>query len=381
MRIAIDGRYIHDHFPGIGRYTYNLIRGLANAVRDDTVVVVHNPDLPNSRYDIAALGSLPNIELARTASRPFSLAEQWQMPQLARRLKVDVWHAPYYIGPYLLPCPLVVTVHDAISSRYPQYLPSRAARFSYEVTMRLAMLAARQVIAVSRASYNDLERFFAVPPAKLTVVYEGADESYEPQSARAIENMRNRLHLPPRYALYLGMNKPHKNVTRLIEAWGLVQRKWHALDEVPGLPPLIMAGRSDPRYGQARETAERLSLGDSVRFLGDVAEADLPALYSGAMLFVFPSLYEGFGLPVLEAMACGAPVVCSTTPALLETAGDAALTVNPLDVQALAQAMLRVLTSTELRHDLSQRGRKQAARFEWERAAAETLQVYRAAGK
>ncbi len=381
MRIGIDGRFIHDHFPGIGRYTYNLIQGLASVVRDDTVVVAYNPGLPNSRYDLAALGNLPNIELASTESRPFSLAEQWQMPRLARRLGVDVWHAPYYIGPYLLPCPLVVTVHDAISSRYPQYLPSWTARFSYETTMRLAMMAARQVIAVSRASFNDLVHFFAVPAARLTVVYEAADPRYEPQPAQLLADLRRRLDLPQRYVLYLGMNKPHKNVVRLIEAWGLVQSKRRGLEDGASFPQLVLAGRSDPRYGQARETAERLNLGESIRFLGDVAEADLPALYSGAMLFVFPSLYEGFGLPVLEAMACGVPVVCSTTPALLETAGDAALMVNPLDVQALAQVMLRVLTSTELRHDLSQRGRQQAARFVWERAAAETLQVYRAAGK
>lgn len=370
MRLAIDGRFIHDHFPGIGRYTYNLARALADQAPGDTLLIIHNPRLPNTRYDLAVLCTRPNVQMVETEAAPFSLSEQWQLPRLARGLKLDAWHAPYYIGPYRLPCPLVVTIHDAISSRYPRDLPSLAARLSYETTMRLAMGAARRVIAVSQASRADLVRFFGVAPQCVAVVHEAADERYRPQRLDAVADVRGRLGLPERYVLYVGMNKPHKNLERLVQAWaGLPGAR-------DGSEHLVIAGRSDPRYPGARSLASQLGLADSVIFSGDVAEADLPALYSGATLFVFPSLYEGFGLPVLEAMACGAPVVCSSTPALLEVAGDAALTFDPLEVVAQTAALDRALSDPELRVRLRQHGLARAHQFSWQRAARETRNAY-----
>jgi alpha-1,3-rhamnosyl/mannosyltransferase len=189
--------------------------------------------------------------------------------------------------------------------------------------------------------------------------------------------MRARLGLPPRYVLYLGMNKPHKNLARLVEAWAQARRQ--ATTEAAADPSIqmVIAGREDARYPQARQAAERLAA--DVRFLGAVAEADMPALYSGATLFVFPSLYEGFGLPVLEAMACGAPVACSTAPSLLEIVGDAALTFDPLDVNEMASVLTRALSDEALRRRLGRQGQAQAAGFTWRRAAAETLLVYRQA--
>ena len=375
MRIAIDGRYIQDHFPGIGRYAYNLILGMAEGAEDDKLIVVHNPRLANTRFDMAALAQQARIEMVDTGVATFSLAEQWRLPRLAQQVEADIWHSPYFIGPYRLPCPLVVTVHDAISSRYPQYLPSPAARLSYEAGMRLALAAASRIIAVSEASHADLLRFFGARQDKLRVVHEAADVRYTPQTAAAVAAVRARLSLPEHYLLYLGMNKPHKNLARLVEAWGSVAA------DARGDAQLVIAGRADPRYPQAQQAASRLGVASSVRFVGDVAESDLPALYSGALLFVFPSLYEGFGLPVLEAMACGAPVLCSTTPALLEIVGDAAVAVDPLDVAALAQAMARLLADADLRQDVSRRGQEQARLFSWRRAAGETLAVYREIGR
>lgn len=380
MRIAIDARYVHDQFPGIGRYTYNLIGGLAQAAEADTIVVVHNSALPSSRFDVAALAELPRVEMAKTDVPLLSPSEQWRLPLLARRLRLDVWHTPYYVAPYVLPCPLVVTIHDAISSRYPQYLPSLGARLAYQATMRLAIQAARRVITVSQASRADLQHFFGLSVNKVDVVQEAAHSSYGPQPADVISNVLRRLGLRQPYALYLGMNKPHKNVARLVEAWRLAL----AYPDISGAQTadclagvqLVMAGRDDPRYTQAQMMVEQTGIGDCVRFLGDVAEQDMPAVYSGAEVFVFPSLYEGFGLPPLEAMACGAPVICSTTPALLETVGDAAITVDALDAGALAEALLRVLSQPELRQEMSKRSLAQAGRFNWLRTAHETLDVY-----
>ena len=373
MRIGLDGRYVQDHFPGIGRYTFNLIRGLASVAGDTTVVVVHNPRLTNSRYDMAALHLLPHVEMIECNVGAFSLAEQVDLPRLARRLGLDVWHAPYYICPYVLPCPLVVTIHDAIGSRYPQYLPSAAARLSYESAMRLAMRVARSIIAVSQASRDDLVHFFGANPSTVAVVAEAASDEYRPQPAAAIAGLRQRLGLPSSYVLYVGMNKPHKNLVMLIEAWARL---------TPSLPQpsphLIIAGRQDVRYPQAAQAAATAGAAGTVRFLGDVAEADLPSLYSGAQAFVFPSLYEGFGLPPLEAMACGVPVICSTTPALREVVGDAALTVDAANTVAWVETIGRVLADQNLQQDLRRRGTEQARRFSWQRTAADTLRVYRA---
>jgi alpha-1,3-rhamnosyl/mannosyltransferase len=172
--------------------------------------------------------------------------------------------------------------------------------------------------------------------------------------------------------LYLGSNKPHKNLVRLIEAWRIVTSSFQ-------LPAscLIVAGVWDERYPEVKLRAAELGLGDRVIFLGPVAESDLPALYSGATLFAFPSIYEGFGLPVLEAMACGVPVVCSNVSSLPEVAGAAALLVDPLDVDGLAAAIGRVLADGNLRAELRQKGVAQAARFTWEETARRTLAIYR----
>jgi len=176
--------------------------------------------------------------------------------------------------------------------------------------------------------------------------------------------------------LYLGSNKPHKNLERLVEAWALLQPRGSA--PAAGQPvPLVIAGAWDDRFPEARRRAEALSLGAQIRWLGPAPEADLPALYSGALLFVFPSLHEGFGLPVLEAMACGAPVVCSNSSSLPEVAGDAALTVDPLDTEKLASAIGQALEEERLRQELRAKGLRQAGSYSWPRTARLTIETYR----
>jgi alpha-1,3-rhamnosyl/mannosyltransferase len=182
--------------------------------------------------------------------------------------------------------------------------------------------------------------------------------------------------LPPNYVLYLGANKPHKNLERLVLAWEQVLA---AQDGTPP-PPLVLAGHHDPRYPEARRLVTQRGLGQHVRFVPDVAEADVPALYSGAQLFVFPSFYEGFGLPPLEAMACGTPVLCSAASSLPEVVGEAALLFDPSSVPDLTAGLLRLLRDADLRARLAAAGRQQSRLFAWERTAHETLAVYAAAG-
>jgi alpha-1,3-rhamnosyl/mannosyltransferase len=372
--IGIDGRYIQDHFPGIGRYTYNLTRALAQVAPDEVFVILHNPALLNTRYDLASLARFPNIELVRINVPTFSWTEQLRLPLVIGHLSLDICHSPYYIKPYWLPCPSVVTIYDLISKLFPQYLPSPWARLIFEFATRLALWSAHRVITTSQAARNDLIALYHVAPEKIAVTPMAADERFRPLNKREIEPARHKYGLPEQYVLYLGINKPHKNLVRLIEAWSLVIGHWDlGLDRWP----LVIAGHWDPRYPQARRKAAALGLEDSVIFLGDVAEADLPALYSGAELFVFPSIYEGFGLPPLEAMACGVPVLCSKTSSLPEIMGEAALTFDPLDVAEMAAKIGEALRDGALREEMREKGLRQAAKFSWERTAQETLEVYR----
>jgi glycosyltransferase involved in cell wall biosynthesis len=366
LRIGIDGRYIEDHFPGIGRYTYNLINKIPEIAREADFVVLHDPRLLNTRYDVEGLAHHPNLQLVAVDIPTLSLKEQYRLRSLAQGLSLDLLHSPYYIKPHWLPCPSVVTVFDLIPMIYPQSLPHRWLTWVFRGTAALAIRRADGIITISQSAKDDLVRLFGASPDEIAVSYLAADQRFRPVPDEEIERIRQKHGLPKRYMLYLGINKPHKNLVFLLQVFSQLKTE----------VTLVLAGKEDPRYPQAREEAERLDLGDSVVFLGEVADRDLPMLYNGAELFVFPSLYEGFGLPVLEAMACGTPVVCSNTSSLPEIVGDAAITLDPLDREAWVTALTEVLEKVHLRAELRAKGLEQAARFTWEKAAKETLAVY-----
>lgn len=366
MRIGIDGRYIQDHFPGIGRYTYCLCQGLAGLGGDHTLVIFCNHSLRNTRYDLSAFHAFENVELVEVNAPTVYLQEHVFIPRELSRQRVDLFHSPYYIRPYVVPCPTVVTIHDLIPLRYP--LSSRWTSLAFGLTTRLALLTARRVVAVSRATRDDLVSFYHVPSHKIAVIPEAADPHYRLLPPEAVADVRRRYSLPERFALHVGVNKPHKNLVRLVEAVGRIARQEDVY--------LVLAGRRDPRYGEERQAVSRMGMEKRVIFRDDVPEADLPALYNAAEMFVFPSLWEGFGLPVVEAMACGRPVICSSVSAMPEAAGEAAWLVDPLDVQDLALAIGTVWSNESLRQEMREKSLKQAARFSWERTAEETLHVY-----
>ena len=378
MRIGLDGRYIQDHFPGIGRYTYSLISALAPLAPADTLVVLTNPALPNSRYDLSTLASHGNIELVRVDIPTFSLAEQLRLPGVASQLSLSVLHSPYYVKPYRLPVPSILTIYDAIPTRYPGYYPLRT-RFLIRSLKRLALRSADHCLAISETTKADFASEYGIDPGRITAIPLAADARFRPLEPTAVVAVRQRYDLPQEYVLYLGINKPHKNLVQLAQAWAEMGRRTRTGRDRG--PVLALAGREDPRYPQARQRVLDLDLGDSVLFLGDVPESDLPALYAGATLFAFPSLYEGFGLPVLEAMACGTPVACSNTSSLPEIVGDAALTFDPEDVASIADVLQRLLGNADLRHAMSRRGLEQAGRFTWSHTALRTLEVYRSVAR
>ncbi len=327
MRIVIDARTTINHFPGIGRYVVNLARVMAPLLDEDERLILLRDLIQPSRWDLTTLTE-ERVQIVDVPASPFSLHQQWIIPRLLRRLGADVYHSPYYLMPYRPQLPTVVTVYDLIPLLFPQHV-SLTARLLFRWTTGLALRAASRVIVLSQATRRDLLAFYHPPPRKVTAIPLAADSSFHPPPPTEVERVRRKYALPEDYLLYLGINKPHKNLVRMIDAFA--RFTFHVSCFM-----LVIAGAWDSRYSEPRQRVDALGLESVVRFLGPVPEADLPALYAGAALFVFPSLYEGFGLPVLEAMACGTPVVCSNTSSLPEIMGEAALTFDPLNVKEMA---------------------------------------------
>ncbi|HEU4323170.1 MAG TPA: glycosyltransferase family 1 protein [Roseiflexaceae bacterium] len=360
----------------MGRYVYNLLRALGELEHPHRLLALHNPALPNRRFDMAALAALPSLELVETTARPFRPGEHLAIPRLLRRLGADCYHATYYVRPYVgLPCPAVTTLYDIIPRLFPGEA-SQNARLMFDSLTRLALRFSQRLIAISASARDDFAAAYRVPPGRIAVTPLAADPRFRPLPAAEQAAARARYGLPERYILTLSSNKPHKNLPALVEAYALLVAQESNSTLNTQHSKLLIAGHWDPRYPEARLAAERLGLGGRVLFLHGVADADLPALYSGAELFVYPSRYEGFGLPPLEALACGLPVVCGGASSLPEVVGDAALLVDPADPAALADGMRRALADEALRARLRAAAPLQAARFSWRRTAELTLRVY-----
>jgi len=362
MRIAIDARTATEHFPGIGRYVVNLTRGLIEIAPELGLSLLRDPSASARSFP------LPDAPRVACAASPFSIRQQWIVPAALRRLQAEVYHSPYYLMPYRPDTPTALTCYDTIPLIYPQYF-SGAQRLIYRLANTIALKVARIVFAISEATRADLARLFHIRPDRIRVTPLAADVHLQPPSAGAIEAARRKYGLPDAYVLYLGINKPHKNLSRLVQAWRELKTGRGAV--------LTIAGYWDARYSQVKTLVEEAGLKHEVVFLGPIPEADLPALYGGAALFVYPSLYEGFGLPVLEAMACGAPVACSDASSLPEVAGAAGLLFDPLSVESIADAIARALRDADLRADLRRRGLARASQFTWQRTAQQTLEAYR----
>ncbi len=372
MRVTLDARVATDHFPGIGRVAVQLAGALARRLPPDELLTLAPSAGAASRF--GALGG----ECVPCADTPFALAQQWRIPRQLARLRTDVYHSLYFGMPFLPGRPTVWTCHDLIPLVVPGVMDP-ARRFAYLALHRLAARAARRIVADSAATRADLARFVGVPEERITVVPLGIDERFrsvpggEDGAGVARAAALVGVALPERYLLHVGINKPHKNLVRLVRAVARAQAAAPARDLT-----LVIAGPWDPRYPEARAAVRDAGIESRVRFLGPIADEALPALYAGALAFVFPSLYEGFGLPVLEALAAGAPTITSRRSSLPEVAGDAALLVDPEDELALADAIGRLADDAGLRAELRARGRRRAAEFTWERVADAMIEIYRA---
>lgn len=365
-RIAIDARKWRDY--GIGTYVRNLVRHLARIDSETTYFLLcHGADAPTLR-DLAG-NFVPVVD----ESGGYSLGEHVTIPWKLRRLGVDLLHEPHYILPLFTPSRSVVTIHDCIHLLFPQYLPNAGALSYARYMMGHAIRRSAVVLTVSEASRQDILRFYPdADEERVQVVPNAIDPNLIANPGEdEIERVRERYQIRGRFVLYAGNIKPHKNLERLIEAFGRLKQR-PAFDDLK----LLIIGDDSHKYGSLRRAVEGAGIRQDVRFFGFVPDSTLAALYRLASVFAFPSLYEGFGLPPLEAMACGAPVVTSKISSLPEVVGDAAVLVDPYSVDEIADGIARVLEDDTLRMDLIERGHRRAHAFSWERSVTQIHDTY-----
>lgn len=372
LRVAIDVRHIRDF--GIGTYIRNLVHGLA-AIDTETHYL-----LASAYRDVPEFAALPqNFELA-TFKRPRQRYwEHVSYPWFLRSLRANVVHMPLNEVPLLMPQPYVVTVHDMSNLLFGQ---ASGLRENYHLfRFRRGLLRARGIIAVSDATQRDVEKLLGIPRGRIRLVYSAPDPRFfardtGPDAELGREQQLERFQIQRPFVLYAGRIRPHKNVPKLIEAFAVVR------NELENHPPyhdlrLVIIGDEISRHPEVRRAVVQTRSQHAVRFLGFLPFETLKIFYSSASVFAFPSLYEGFGLPPLEAMASGTPVLTSNVSSLPEVVGSAALVINPENVFDIARGIREILLDKDLREHLVSAGFQQAMRFNWRRTAEETLQVYR----
>jgi glycosyltransferase involved in cell wall biosynthesis len=371
MRIAFDGTTLTPGRTGVGYYTEHLLQHLAREVEatGDEIVVVSNKPIDTQQ-------PLPPHVRVHDGHR-FPVRLGWMQLRARRALdavRPDVAHFTNGMMPVGSPVSTIVTVHDMSLRLYPQCHPLRRLLLNRPL-MHVAIRQATSIVTVSESARRDLLRLHGIAADRVSVVHEAASPAFHPITDQStLDRVRARYRLPARFVLYVGTIEPRKNLSRLVEAFAQARRR--------GIPHhLVCVGPYGWSSRDLTGRIERLGMTDAVHFTGYAPFDDLPAIYNLGELFVFPSMYEGFGLPVVEAMASGTPVITSNTSSLGEIAGDAACTVDPTSIDAIADALVGVATDDAWRRELSARGLRRAAAFSWTQTAKEMLAVYhRAAG-
>jgi glycosyltransferase involved in cell wall biosynthesis len=362
MRVAIDIRRAGDY--GLGTYIRNIVNQLARIDDDSRYLLI------GERRHVAEFDPLPNnFELLEYAHQPGTFSTHLHLPWLLRKRRVDILHMPWFYAPAIVPSRLLITVHDLSDVLAPPVGASPPVQTGRLFFARRALNRADHIFAVSHASKRDLARFFHIPESKISVVYDAVDERFltEPLPADA-DRILERHAVNSPYVLYAGNIRPQKNLPRLIEAFAVAKAELRGNPEFDQLK-LLVIGEALNRHADLRRAVVRARVREDVRFLGFVPRPVLRVFYSRALAFLFPSLYEGFGLPPLEAMAHGTPVLTSNVSSLPEVFQEAALLVNPENVFDIARGIRQILTENALRQTLRRRGYERARMYSWEHAA------------
>lgn len=363
MKVLIEGLQAGNR-SGTGVYTERLVRELPRVADDLELVVLWPAGLPSPTPSDGRTTFVP----CRTGHGFRFLASPWTLRREAGRRRVDVVHYPASVGNLLPLRHTVLTVHDLSFLHHPEWFRRDRALYLRQTVARSVRRAAR-IVADSRATARDLEERLGVASERVDVIPLGVDEALAPAPDAAQEEARRKYGLPDRFLLYMGTLEPRKNLVRVVEAFGRIA------DEYPG--DLVLAGRYGWKTGALMKAVLASPHTARIHLPGFIAEEDKAAVLSAADVFVWPSLYEGFGLPPLEAMACGVPVVTSDRSSLPEAVGDAAVTVPPEDVEALTEGLRRLIADPARAEALRAAGRERAAAFTWRRTAERTLETYR----
>ncbi len=374
MHVAINAYFWNRPFVGSGQYTRQLVFHLNKFVSDLKITLIF-PQIPGEEEPEEVP---PDVAVKRVPARGGHLGkvlfEQQLFPKVCREVGADLAHVPYWGAPLRSPVPMVVTVHDLTTLLVPEYNRGAKARL-YNALVSASARGANHIITDSFASKLEIVDHLGIDEGRITAVYLAADASYTPQENNLVDMaVLRKYDLPDFYVLYLGGYENHKNVMTLLLAWTYV-------GQALGTDyPLVLAGRKPKEPSETFPDYDtyikQLRIEEYVQWLGYIDEEDKPVLYRNAETFVFPSKREGFGLPVLEAMACGTPVVSSNAASLPEVVGDAGFTIDPDDARGMAGAIISTIIQDNLAAEMRQNSQKQAAEFSWEKTATETLMVY-----
>jgi glycosyltransferase involved in cell wall biosynthesis len=370
LHIGIDAHAVGTGLAGNETYVTNLVEALAEVDTSNRYTLYVTKPAALERFagrwsNFAVRRTLPHTPLVRV---PLTLSAE------LRRRPVDLLHVQYTAPPFA-PCPVVATIHDLSFEHLPDTF-KRRSRAQLRLTVRRTARRAAQIITISEHSKRDIVETYRVAPERVSVTYLAAPSHFRfVEDERELRRVRQLYGIEGDYILAVGSVQPRKNLARLVRAYSDLRRSRAQAK----LPRLVVVGKLAWLYEETLRAVEECGVREDVTFTGYVAEADLPALYSGARCFVYPSFFEGFGLPPLEAMRCGTPVLVSDRTSLPEVVGDAGLLVDPFDTDAISAALARLIDDDELRRQLRERGLARAARFDWRETARRTLEVYQRA--
>lgn len=360
MNIIIDARMINRNLHGIARYTYELIKNFIKFNDIKLYLLTYEDRFFQEEF----LDQNKNIKNINLRSSFLDIKEQIELPfKLNKYKNKAIFHSPSFVSSPFIKCPTIMTIHDLNHLRFPEYY-TRFHEYYYNYIVKPSALRAKKILTVSEFSKKEIVNWLNCESEKVVVTYNGIDEKFKViEKNDKLRDIKEKYGLPKKFILYIGNLKPHKNVANLIKAIKKIDQK----------VTLVINGKSNESL---KKIIMENHVENKVKFIGYVDDNDLPILYNLAELFIYPSLYEGFGLPPLEAMACGCPVITSNTSSLPEVVGDAGIMVNPYNVEEIARAIDLVLSNENLRKEMIEKGLKQAQKFSWRKTAEETLKVY-----
>jgi glycosyltransferase involved in cell wall biosynthesis len=372
LLIGIDGRGILKTIDGITRYSLNLIRSLSEIDSTNKYFIFKN------RWRKKKIVDAPNFQEIEVDFPHLSMKSLFHFPFLIKHFNLDIFHSPFFIAPLWNVNNLIITVHDLMALTFPKffggrsYIKEKGAYWYHRIFVPLSIKKAKRIIAVSQNTKMDLINHLHIDPKKISVIYEAVDEQFKKNhTVIELEKFKRDKGLPANYFLYAGTMKPYKNIQLIISALKILKQKGELKYK------LLIAGRKDRFFPTVYKEVKDRNLVDDVDFLDYVSDDELPLIIKCADIFIFPSLYEGFGLPALEAMSLGVPTIVSNTSSLPEVVGDGAMIVDPRNPQDLAQAIQSLFKDENLRKNLSQKGIERSQAFSWRKTAEKTIEVYK----